>query len=460
MGSVAIILVAGLLWSSFFGFCQIVSAQLPTNEGNFLNTLSPNVHLDASNSSSIEKDESTGNVSKWKDTSGKNYVYSQSTPGNQPSMGTIEIGENNFPALIFSTDSSATRGGDYLTSSASLINYQTIFIVADVESAAWNRGIFGHSGGDVGIRIAYENLGGGNYGDPYWTMAGWTTSGTMTFNGSAHPDAGTTQDIFAPHLLMGGTQSPQQITATLGSYFEWPYGSEAPRPYDGKIAEVLTFSGTLTSVETKLVNTYFYAKYGLDIAEGNRFGITFSPTYQKDFFAVMNDDYVRNSYGTGGFGVGVSGGGTLADGTALFVTSNHNSEVQLVESVTTTGETIFAWDKEWLLQNLSTEAAQASMIDLAFNFEDALFLSAEEGSEWALLFRDDTSEAYQRLSNFVAWEGEGSDILFSLQLSDLQTGLYTIGWNQGNSVPEPTTWGMLLAGLACFWVMKRKVAKK
>ncbi|MDO4584294.1 MAG: PEP-CTERM sorting domain-containing protein [Planctomycetia bacterium] len=433
---------------------------LPTDQGNFLSsTLSPTVHLDASDSSSLVTD-AAGNVSAWSDTSGNGFLYSQSNSANQPSVGTITIGDNDFPSLIFSKDSTATRGGDFLTSNQTSTP-KTVFIVADVDSTNGNGGIFGRDAGDFGIRM--------NSSSEIWQ---WTNPGNdndftsnggeMTYNG-----AETVLDIQNPHLVMAVTTNTSfnNYFTALGSYFT--IGGHGPRPYGGKIAEVLTFEGTLTESQTRMVNTYFYAKYGLEIAEENRFGVAFSPTHNKDFFAVMRseaDDYAVDSYGTGGLGVGASTNGydifnrSLTDGTAIFVTSNTDSEFRFTESVTTTGDKIFAWDKEWLLQNLSSDDALSanSMIDLAFNLEDALFPFLEEGSQWALLFREETDQPYQQVSDFLTLEGTG--LFFSISLNDLTTGFYTLGSNQAPSdVPEPATWGMLLLGLAGFWVMKRRV---
>lgn len=431
-----------------------------TDQGNFLKTLSPASHLDASATSTLKTD-GAGNISAWLDGSGTGISFSQDNAVNQPNLGTMTIGDNIFQAVEFSKDSGAVRGGDFLTASQST-RQQTVFIVADVDSTGHIQGIFGMNAGDVGIRMESRN------GMWQWNHPGNSNDftngegGEMLYNGGV-----TLLAITEPHLITAVAANPKSFTAALGSYFV--LGLNSPRPYGGKIAEVLTFEGTLTPYETQLVNTYFHAKYGLEIGEENRFGVTFCPTHNKEFFAVMRsdaDDYAMNSYGTGGFGLGAAANAydlfnrSLPDGTALFVTSNTDTTFGFTESSTIDGETIFAWDKEWLIQNLSSEEAMAEnpRMDLAFDFQNALFPGVDEGVELALLYREDSTQPFQKWSDFIALEGTG--FLFSLALSDLPTGFYTLGGDQMPYVPEPATWGMLLVGFFGIWVIRRSVREK
>ncbi len=437
--------------------------------------------LDAQNINSITTD-AEGNVTAWADTNSNGVIFSANKDANYdnsqslPNLATIDINGKTFNAIDFTkyTDKSAEHptAGDLLSANQT-IKAQTIFILANNDIDANLTGIWGQYG-DEGIRLnqgtglwqGYNNGNGGDIGK----------GGQLFFDGT---DVAQYTGKLKDQTVLSQVVTPSVKTFsdnTIGGYFSANMtNAHGIRAYDGQIMEVMVFDRTLSDWETKLVNTMFATKYGMDIA--NTLDIFASSTdgsvkYNKELLGIINKNGIfQGSTGDGGLSINGIALETTADaafdifgnyvqptaGTEIYAVSNTDSafSVQTMNGIKMSSYD--AWAKEWYISNFS-DAAEAWDMMLTFSEEDALFNGegVADDAEWSLLYRDSVDGEYSMVANLDAKKFADGVLFFTMSSDMLQTGFYTLGIQTTPEVPEPATWALLLFGASTLLVVKRR----
>lgn len=430
--------------------------------------------LDAQNTETITTD-ADGNVSAWNSSGEDRHSFVQSNTSLQPAMTTVDINGKAFNALNFESAVGTKNRSDFLKSST-LVDAQTVFILAKNEGNHGLMSIWGHEG-DFGIRLngngRWQTQGNGSNGGDF------TNNGTILYNGTASEV--TLQD----KVYLTQANSSAYVSNgnnVIGDYFTLTnYGN---RGYDGNIMEVMVFDHALAPAENRLVNTYFELKYGMEIAGSVDVIPTDNAEFSKDLLAIMNqpkaegsaDRYVISESGAGGIAIGsrdvlaaaasspfdiFSTWGPASGAEVYAVTNISDQPFGLTEITTAAGDSMKVWDKQLYLTNNSAENTEEWAVTMAFDLEESgLEADGTDLSNWLLLYREteaDTFEAVEGLDPAVCTDGY-LDFTFSSDL--LSTGYYALGMMsampQDSNVPEPGTYALLLLGSAGLFLIRRR----
>lgn len=234
---------------------------------------------DAADTSTITA--SGGDVSQWNDKSTNGYHFTQATGAAQPKTGTRTINSKNTLDFDGSSDfmsiASSTSYFNFIHSSTGA----TIFFVGEVDTISSYGTIFTNNNGGSSVpgvfyaveqsaskiehylsgsslnNVAYILEGAITNGTPFYTTAkfdgGNATAANrikQSMNGGAFVGSNTNTSAAtsnnAGHDLHLGRQS-----TTAGSY------------YNGKIAEIIIYSGILSGSDITANQSYLAAKWGL-----------------------------------------------------------------------------------------------------------------------------------------------------------------------------------------------------
>ena len=451
---------------------------LPTYQ--LMNHVGSVYSLDAQDATTLTVD-ANNKVSAWTDSNSNGMIFSQSTEDFQPTLSTITINGKDFKALEFTKVNQSTenpQGGQVLTANKE-VTAQTVFILAQNDINAWLTDIWGMSS-DYGIRL--------NNNDGLWQDVGGNTNDFVSTNGNYYYNgvqksefSGVLKDNLV--LTEAARNEPYSLTANkVGSYFTVSVGS---RGYDGKILEVVVYDRALTDYETKVINTGFSLKYGMEIA--NTLDVFPGPinetAYKSDVIGVINrnidgKDYFQDCSGEGGLGIygkitgtrpaesaydifGLTTYQAPSEGTEIYAVSNipAGTDAGILTNITgIKGSTYDKWAKEWYFTNKS-EGAQDWEITLEFNAEEANFTDFESyaDSEWYLISKTEEGGQYFRVGDLDPQQFNGKMISFTFPASLLQTGFYSLGVMTAPEVPEPAAWIMILVGLAGIGAVRKRL---
>jgi hypothetical protein len=212
-----------------------------------------NLWLDATDSSTITA--SSNSVSQWRDKSGSNHHFEQSTAGNQPTTGSASINGKN--AMSFD-------GSDRMTNdNISFTGTHSIYVVASSSSSGGSytrilennpRLFFGKGNGNNDFAAFYGN--GGSWHDvdtnsPAKSLANACILAVDNNNSVATPYVnGTAQNT------KNGTM-PTLTGLTLGAQ------SNGNQAWSGPIGEILVFTAKLSDSERQQVEGYLAHKWAL-----------------------------------------------------------------------------------------------------------------------------------------------------------------------------------------------------
>ena len=234
----------------------------------------------------------TTQVSQWDDQSGQGFDATQGTALNQPALTDNALNYN--PAITF--DGSE----DFMVSSfninpSSAPDLTTILVFNSDQSASTPlRKVFGHDGGAFNRSIGLDNRAGTNF-----TFFAGANSVVDYFNLAADDYYISTSEYTAANnfngyingLLENGPSSvliaDAQTSLTIGAIST--AGSE---PWDGDIAEMIMYSGTLTAPERQRIETYLAIKYGISIdqtAATNYLASDGNPVWDGTTYATFNN---------------------------------------------------------------------------------------------------------------------------------------------------------------------------
>ncbi|MDO4629919.1 MAG: PEP-CTERM sorting domain-containing protein [Planctomycetia bacterium] len=443
-------------------------------------------NLDAQNTGSITTD-ADGNITKWADTNNRGIVFENNVSATStPNLVDITIGDQTFKAADFTRYGRSDEhpsGGDFMLANQS-IKAQSVFILAHNDAGAGNlMGIWGEYD-DYGIRYnntnkiwqgSLSNANNGDFGSAH------NGGGTFTYNGTDVKDF--TGGIAEKTVLTSVTLNNKVETIkqnAIGTYFSVSKATDhGPRAYDGQIMEVMVFDRDLTDWETRLVNTMFATKYGMDIANTLVFPTTadgIANTYNKEILGVLNKgNIVLSTSGDGGLAISgapqsvvtADSGMTAFDifgnyvpitaGTEIYAVSNTDSWFGMESAAGIKFSEYDVWAKEWYITNFS-ETAEAWDMMLTFNEANALFNGERvaDNLEWSLLYRDSVDGEYSMVANLNPEKFANGVLSFTMSSDLLQTGFYTLGIQTTPEAPEPATWVLLLFGAGTLLVVKRR----
>ncbi|MDO4629614.1 MAG: PEP-CTERM sorting domain-containing protein [Planctomycetia bacterium] len=443
--------------------------------GNIMSKMGAVYHLDAQNAASLTTTEVDGvtKVTAWNDPNGVSFTSREE--GSTPDLSTLTINGKDFVALDFSATDAVSRGGDYLMS-ADKFSAQTVFFLTNLDSAGNLAGIWGKAG-DNGIRA--EN--------GFWQKGGnFGSNSEFSYNGY------TKEEFQAKGSNLVGETVLSQATNTgsvsyngdnvIGAYFY--NGKHDPRPLNGKLAEVMVFNRKLSDWENKFVNTQYALKYGMEIANTLDIfptGTTATTSdYNKELIGLINKtdsengrEYLVSNSGEGGLAIsGVKHDKTAANafdifgqytyptaGTEIYVLSNNDGSTAITLNENVAGikfSEYTTWGKEWYVSNLSLADVEDFDLMLTFNSEDAgIDLSSVGDAEWMLIYRETADGLYSGVGELDAQAFTDNLLSFTLSSGQLATGFYTLGIQTTPEVPEPTTWALLVLGVAGIMSVRR-----
>ena len=206
--------------------------------------------LDASDTSTIV--ETSGSVSEWQDKSGNGNDLTQGTGANQPTTGTRTM--NGLNVLDFDGTS------DYLAQSSAFsasLSSWTVFAVMQADSTA-------------SIMYVVDGLSGGSrsavgHGSStqYRLYQGTTVLQGGTADASEHIlrgvfDTTDTLHVDGVSVISGNSGTGSLTGVVVGAQF-----NEAGAFWNGTIAEVAVFDGTLTDAEIAQMEAYLNDKWGI-----------------------------------------------------------------------------------------------------------------------------------------------------------------------------------------------------
>ena len=201
--------------------------------------------LDAADSSTIFADSNfntlaTTSVGGWKDKSGNNNHATQSTSANRPVLNNSVL--NSLPVIRFDGSNDVmTLAGDHAL--------QTFFFVLNARD-------------------------GNNFGGWDWAMGGWTSSGNKKHVIFAR--AGNNSIKGENASINGGTPSSEYINFSPlsehklvrvafnapASRSDWKIG-DGDDHWNGDFAEIIAYSGTLSTIQSQKIENYLAHKWGL-----------------------------------------------------------------------------------------------------------------------------------------------------------------------------------------------------
>jgi hypothetical protein len=209
------------------------------------------IHYDASDSSTIVF-SSGNNVSQWKDKSGNNRHLN--TTGVSPTWSASSDLKNGLPVMTFSALSTGMVGSHYISSPFSIV-----LVAREANTQLYPRVLQSASIGNCHMTIAENTqvylstvIRNGSIGVPSngWycvTFGAGSTKSELWYNNSNYYTGSSTNNT-----SWGG------LAISAAGYYP-----QSNRTFNGAIAEILVFSGRLTTAERVLVQDYIRAKWNV-----------------------------------------------------------------------------------------------------------------------------------------------------------------------------------------------------
>ena len=221
-----------------------------------------NLWLDAADSSTLTL--YSGKVSTWSDKSGNDNHATQSNSDYQPTLNNSVL--NALPVIRFDGSNDVmTLSGDHAL--------QTFFLVLNARD-------------------------GNNFGDWDWPMGGWTSSGNKKWVifANAHNNSISGENA----SINGGTPSSEYINFSPlsehklvrvafnapASRSDWKIG-DGDANWNGDFAEIIAYSGTLSTLQIQKIEGYLAHKWGLSLPNGHPYRIT-PPASQTTWSSVQS----------------------------------------------------------------------------------------------------------------------------------------------------------------------------
>jgi hypothetical protein len=209
------------------------------------------------------------NASAWTDQSGNGFNLAQATAANQPAIQTNRINFN--PTLQFdgSNDNLSVSGGilgnntftdvnAFVVSRTNTISSSSLFFETTTANqfnfhSPWSdTNLYWDAGNTSTNRLAVNW--GGSVATPFLWGLQASTTGTSS---------GALQDIYRNGFRIANDATMSSFTGNNGNFYIGSSG--AGNYYNGDVAEVVIYSGTLTAIKTQQIQSYLALKYGITI---------------------------------------------------------------------------------------------------------------------------------------------------------------------------------------------------
>lgn len=358
--------------------------------------------------------DADGNVSTWSDQSSRDNDFTQADAARQPTW--VADGINGQPAVQFSLATPLSYATTQKLVLSTATQPQTIVIVnttaTQTSGLAGIIGLTNASGNsDFGIR---------RVGDTGWQHGGLANSNDFTTAGGAMSINGAATNLAAEgtaHIMTAVRGSPATLSPTtgLGDYFYYTSGV-GPRPWAGRIGEVIVYNRALTAVEQTVLENALSAKYAIPLAANDHYAGDDAAhgDYDRDVIGIGAENGSQlTSAGSAGFGLEAQ---TLANGT--YVMAGHaattNSRI-----ATNAFHGVSRWDRSWYVDKTGN-----AEVRIAFDSADAGLAAAAPNAQLALLYRETTTDSFSLVPTKATVQG--TQAAFALSDTQIQDGYYTL----------------------------------
>lgn len=289
---------SGSLTSTISTQLQIVNFAEPISApGNITNNISLWLKADDGVEEADGDDaENLDTVLNWLDSSGNSNNALQATGANQPIFNDSAINYN--PALNF--DGINHEMATTVASSGTM----TIFAVGEGTYSGSTKNILNLNGGGIGSVIIEQTsatTAQGRYFDGITPtgVVSTTIANTAPFLLNYNFVAGANSELFDAGSTQGTAATnvntlPPSLTAVIGGH-----PTNTTRRWDGGIAEILVYNGSITAAERDKIESYFAIKYGFTLG-GNGTGQDYVDSDGRVIWdQTLNSGYDHNITGIG-----------------------------------------------------------------------------------------------------------------------------------------------------------------
>lgn len=239
--------------------------------------------LDATDSSTVTT--VSGNVSEWKDKSGRGRTFSQTTANNRPALASNVFGSLSAIQFDGANDSLSSTGD-----SGAFVSPCSFFAVCKKSTNAADGGIFCHDLAPNAVWQSYDNL-------DLWCMTTNSNGAAIRVLGgqgaSLFPGVGAesaTLNSFIVSLVVSGANNSgalrNRTAGTTDTDTDYLFSATPAtngcsvgvisacnggaisyfHNMNGYIAEIVAYSRALAAAEQDIISRYFANKYGLTLA--------------------------------------------------------------------------------------------------------------------------------------------------------------------------------------------------
>ena len=375
----------------------------------------------------------TNSVACWADQSGNNINFTQGTAGNQPTFGTVSL--NGVNILRFDGTTDFLNGGNVLD--LTQLSVFTVVVPRNVLATGGDQKIvtrgydgantqweFGTSGtGTVATNdltfLAYPSAGA--------TSTSTLSNGTPITGGGSYSNAngwrlwfnGQLQGTSANAAPASNARAAVVGAVSTGGTYAAPTVTQR---WNGDIAEVIVFSGEVSSAQRNLIDNYMSAKYNIvmlanDYYTGNGAG------YYLDVAGIGQENDGDNTEAHSAGLVLQESGGSLANGEYVLAgyasTTNGSSAADLPAGIGS------RWQRDWYVDKTGNVD-----VTLSFDFSEGGLGGAPSGN-YDVLYRGGTGGTFARLNLTPTINGDR--VQFTVPDASLLDGYYTLGVLESNS---------------------------
>ncbi len=389
---------------------------------------------------------SGGLVNSWTDQSGNNNSAT-GAGASRPTFNSSDVNFNSLPTISFPVTGAGGQNyflqvpdNDNLDNSS---NFSIITVVRPTTPPA--------TAGIVSKRTAAStNLSYGIQISNTPRYQGVTSAGVTYTLSSVNTIALNTVDILS--LVVNGTNidglldgaSLQSVTGpsvipngTANLFIGSLDGQASSENFEGQIAEVILFKGTLNTAQRQIIENYLGAKYGLTLPSTDFYAGDTPGNGNHDFDLAgigFNGGTSHSLANSQGFILSPSGGTLDANGE--FVLAAHDG-VNNVPSTSNlgTGGVVQRWARTWFIDRTPASGID---VNIAFDFSEGIAGQFPQNKNNYVLLKLNTGTNNYDVVSAIASSDKtlvGDQIVFRVADSNLSDGVYTLGTLNSTASP-------------------------